>query len=366
MSLSERVLHRYLVRVAVLSEEKFKTLLIKIRKGADSSVSLKQWIEVLTQLGGWRIEPFVGLVKLHGHSDNSDKPDHEVARDMPAAQHQYESIKRFEVRTLPSNPQPGQRYVMDVTEPTAAGWAPGLVGFTFKSWEGANGLRFTSPEGKIYEHIRGRFDQEPDPMKLRMYRLVPWLRKETKMLEQISNHLGIETYEAEREEAKPKTRSGSGTCPCCFRNIKIKDRGAQPPLIVLHGYRRPGWGQIQGRCYGVNFPPFELSTEGTDHLIKILRDRVDNQSEFLSKLKAGQVKELYEPPRGNYDKDLRKVTSEDPKWPRILSSRIEEVTRDVEKLKQDIALLQDLVAKWKLLPLPEEGQKIKPPPALLR
>lgn len=35
------------------------------------------------------------------------------------------------------------------------------------------------------------------------------------------------------------------------------------PGIVLHGYKRPGLGYLQGECFGNGWPPFELSAEGT-------------------------------------------------------------------------------------------------------
>jgi hypothetical protein len=349
--IGERVLYRFLIQAA-MTEDKFKALLLKIRKGAVTSVSLKQWIEILTQLGGWRIEPFVGLVQMHVDNHTESK----TAKEHSAIQFEHEIVKRNEVTVLPTNPQVGKRYTMDVTEPQPS-WI-GLFVFTFKEWQGAKGIQFTSPEGKVYEHISGRFDS-PDPMLVPPYKLAPWLRKETNLLEQVSNYLGMESHEAERERAKPKTRSGSATCPCCFRNIKIKERGNQHPNIVLHGYKRPGWGEIHGRCYGVNFPPFELSTEGTEHLVKLLKKRRDSVDVFLKNLNGDNLTELF------LGDPIRKVTPDDPLWSRYVADRIQEQETLREHLEEDIKLLQSLIEKWVLSPLPDKGEKIKPPPSLL-
>jgi hypothetical protein len=132
---------------AGFTEEKLKALLLKLRKGADASISMKQLIEVLNTLGGWKVEPFVGLVKLHGYSKEEDAPTQFVEDNADQVQAYWELVKREEVSTLPSSPQLGKRYTMDVTEPTAKGWIENHTGFKYRAWFGAKGIRFTSPEG---------------------------------------------------------------------------------------------------------------------------------------------------------------------------------------------------------------------------
>jgi hypothetical protein len=45
-----------------------------------------------------------------------------------------------------------------------------------------------------------------------------------------------------------------GFCAICERDIKVQDN-----LLVHHGYKRPGIGEIVGDCFGVYKPPYELS-----------------------------------------------------------------------------------------------------------
>lgn len=49
------------------------------------------------------------------------------------------------------------------------------------------------------------------------------------------------------------------TCPVCFRDIKV----GNDYRMVLHGYQRPGTGQVHGSCPGVGEPPFERSPDAT-------------------------------------------------------------------------------------------------------
>jgi len=207
-------------------------------------------------------------------------------------------------------------------------------------------------------------------MKLPIWDVKTWLRKDTKFLEQISNNLGMPTYEDERrEKTAPRTRDNTGTCPCCFRNIKLKARsGNQHPIIVLHGYQRPGWGTIHGSCIGVDFPPFELSPEGTKHLVKMLTRTAEDEESYLRRLKAGEVTELHEKD-GFGGLKTKKVTPETEgpvKWQRLIDGRIAQTESLLHAVKSDIRLLSQLIAEWKEQPLPFEGEKAKPPPSFLR
>jgi hypothetical protein len=47
-----------------------------------------------------------------------------------------------------------------------------------------------------------------------------------------------------------------GECQICERTQKLRGK-----LLVLHGYRRPGWGWIEGECPGVGHLPYELSCD---------------------------------------------------------------------------------------------------------
>jgi len=70
-----------------------------------------------------------------------------------------------------------------------------------------------------------------------------------------------------------------GTCPVCFGDYVVHGKS---PLMVHHGYERPGIGYIVGDCHGVNFPPFEVSCEGTKSFHKGLGLRLVQVKELLA------------------------------------------------------------------------------------
>jgi hypothetical protein len=79
-----------------------------------------------------------------------------------------------------------------------------------------------------------------------------------------------------------------GTCPCCFNEQKT----LKGERMVHHGYQRPGYGYIVGDCFGVKYPRFEISCEGTiayKACIALARANVDRN---LTKLLAGGFETL--------------------------------------------------------------------------
>lgn len=70
--------------------------------------------------------------------------------------------------------------------------------------------------------------------------------------------------QAEKEAAQAQKAPNAGTCAVCGGLFKVKEAvgcGGER-WLVLHGYQRPGWGSIHGRCFGADSQPVELSDEG--------------------------------------------------------------------------------------------------------
>ncbi len=97
------------------------------------------------------------------------------------------------------------------------------------------------------------------------YALLDWLKEQENFLPAISAHLRLPTLEAERAYTPLQRFSqDEATCPCCFGPFKVRLPAGKADLVmVLHGYRRPGHGSTEGQCFGVHYPPFEHSAEGT-------------------------------------------------------------------------------------------------------
>ena len=344
-----------------MTEEKLQAALLKIRKGSVASIKLHQWIEILNSLGGWRVEPAVALISSRGYTDEKDQPQFDTFSDAASAERAYQRMRENFVTSKPTRPELRQRIYTELQKPQEA--SDGRWFVYYREFVGVACYEFTSPEGKTFQLTPTIFDSYRfEHKKLEPYRLWDWLKAETKIKEQASNRLGLETHEAERaRKTQPKARSGAGTCPCCFRNIKLKERPDRPEM-VLHGYQRPGWGQVEGRCFGVGYPPFEISTEGTEHLVKHLEIRIAQTSGFLRKLKGGEITSL----GVAQHRTMRLVEQGDPDWEQTLESRIKETERTLTGLQSDIRMLDKLIREWKQQPLPEVGQAVKKPPAFLR
>jgi hypothetical protein len=130
-----------------------------------------------------------------------------------------------------------------------------------------------------------------------------------------------------------------GICPCCFRGVDL----TSGKLISKHWYKRPGWAEVAVDCYGVGYPPFEVSSEGTKDLVPILRKRISWYEDVLRDLKAGRVKELWV---HGWKQKLTKVISEDPDWEAALTDRTDKTELRIASLVKDIQLLSRLIAAW--------------------
>jgi hypothetical protein len=350
--IAERVLNRFLQ--AAISEEKLNEILLRIRKGATSSLNWTQLAAVFAVLDpGWKLEKIVGLCKLYGYQGNEDSPERFWDGNLSTVEARHKAAEQFAVTSLPTNPKHGQLYMMDLTpiEPYRGGGSGGKEAWEFalKPWMGHEGWRTTSPDGKTFDELPGRYElgnfyhgyKSRSRGKLSLSDTLRWLGKETNWLDQINKKLGMDAH----EPAAPRTRDGTGTCPVCFQNIKAK------PEMVLHGYRRPGTGQVHGNCFGMGFLPFEVSVKGTKaYLDEKLEPQLKSLQTYLDQLKSGKVTQI--PSR--YGR--QPITPEDPIWPRILRETTEATEHKIKGLEAFIDAHKRLIQHWKERPLPKEGE----------
>lgn len=129
-----------------------------------------------------------------------------------------------------------------------------------------------------------------------------------------------------------------GTCGIC-NNIQKLRKGE----LVLHGYSRPGYGWIQGECFGVGYKAWELSSESGVAYIESLVKSIPQQ-----KAKLDWVKQVTE-----YEVYINDQTLSDDKNPGLrlyllTSSGFE--LRDSKKVSYTAAKQSGLpiVSPWKL------------------
>lgn len=71
------------------------------------------------------------------------------------------------------------------------------------------------------------------------------------------------------------------TCSVCGDPHKL----SRAKKLVLHGYRRPGYGFIVGNCFGVGYPPWESSPEGAEAWLKYLLGSREGAKKALTEAK---------------------------------------------------------------------------------
>ena len=90
------------------------------------------------------------------------------------------------------------------------------------------------------------------------------------------------------DEHQPPKLKDYGTCPCCFRGLRVT-KGK----LTRHGWQEAGGRRIGeygnawhvGSCFGVGYLPFEVSPEGTKaYIAKVLLPARDSYEETLKRL----------------------------------------------------------------------------------
>lgn len=128
---------------------------------------------------------------------------------------------------------------------------------------------------------------------------------------------------------------GLGTCSCCFGEFHVrKDK------MVRHGQRKVQDYMWSATCYGVAFPPLEISTQGLE--------------EFIGRYERGReqlLAELSDPDliQAVYVKTkegARKLNRGEPDFDRALDVHIVKLKRDVQDMTADLEILRDRLEHW--------------------
>ena len=218
--------------------------------------------------------------------------------------------------------------------------------FDWTAWIGRPCLTVTDPEG---ENSTTFFTRDQSS-----HELTKWLFKETKLAERAAAELGMPTTEEEDREREYKARdwTNTGTCPCCSRNIKIRDG-----RMVLHGYERPGIGHTIGSCFGCGYEPYERSAQGTCDYRGHVEGIKAGLTELLSKLQEPNYSEPLATKYGHgRNKTIVMVTKNDAhEWKRLLESKIYATERDIRHVDHDIESLTKKIEAWEPgMKMPEE------------
>lgn len=330
-----------------IAPEKLQEIMLKIRKGATSSLTWAQIGAVLEALGG-SLKPIIGAVSTR--SEKSQYPERVDGETLEEVLARAKHLDKYRVNSIPSNPKAGMLYVTDISPP--ATYPSGYHHVDYVAYVGVSGFHLTLgtdetdilPDAYDVQDVARTLLEKGTlgtPRKLQNYEALDWLNKHD-WKSAVSAYMNME----EHVPAAARTRDGTGSCPVCFSNVKI-----QGDRIVLHGYRRPGTGETHGRCIGVGYPPFELSVEGTEHYLeKDLKPTLAKRKSILNSLQAADLETLVVG-------QGRTINKGDPSWDYQLSMAIENVKNQVKHYETEISVFTLLVNHWVERPLPKEGEK---------
>jgi len=347
-----------------LTPEKLQEVMLKIRKGATSSLTMSQISAVLNAIGG-SLGPTVGATPAFYQSQGIDSR-HAYAETDAGKDAVIKNLERHQ-SPVPSNPKLGVVYVTEIRTPQGidSPYSKNKFVIEYKAYVGVAGIRVSlggasgdvlpSAHDGAYDMLKP-MDQGGSPdtsVRIRDVspsEIVRWLI-EHNWKEKVNAYLNME----EHVPAAQRTRDSTGTCSVCFQNVKIQP-GSQLPLIVLHGYKRPRYGYVIGRCEGTRYPPFELSIQGTEnYLEKGLKSTEKDFDAKLASLKADDLETLTVRTRVSGPKVLHKG---DPDWDKYLNISIENISGLLGQVREDIKIYTLLVQHWKERPLPREGEKL--------
>ena len=161
--------------------------------------------------------------------------------------------------------------------------------------------------------------------------------------------LGMDEFVVPEEHRQAGERSleNTGSCGVCFANVKLREG-----KLVLHGYERPGDGQIAGRCIGTGLLPYEVSTDGLEAKLDWMREELPGVVERIRRLENDEV--------GDFDFD--RITKDGherveirrghPQFEMARQRELGEKRTRRKRLEATIAVYEGLVAGWRPRPLP--------------
>jgi hypothetical protein len=299
------------------------------------------------RLLGWTTEPIVSAAPLH----YEDHPIQKDFHDERSADKFRDVLREDLVDALPRTPKVDRYYIMDIVGPRETIYSPFTI--SYRAWRGVEGWRVTSPTGETFELLAKPLDRIRSRDRLKALPLISWLKQTTAPA--AAQKMFKEDYDA-RLHPDVRTRENTGTCGCCLRNIKLREKqGAKDPIVVLHGYKRPGSGHVQGHCPGEAFPPYELSDAATRHLRGMTQRTLGNLRVYLDELHSGTLQEIQELGRS----PVRRADVSLDVWEQRIHHAVGSTKGWIDKYERTLRACDDLIADWKLRPLPKPGTETK-------
>lgn len=141
-----------------------------------------------------------------------------------------------------------------------------------------------------------------------------------------------------------------GICQACLGEFHVHAK-----KMVLHGYKRPGTGYIEGDCVGVGEAPYELSCELQKKLVASSRAKIADLQKNIDKLSsptfAGNlfVDGAYNPKIRGYDQV--EVGPSDHRWNYKREALISNWRSLARQIQHNVDRWEAMIADWKIRPV---------------
>ena len=141
-----------------------------------------------------------------------------------------------------------------------------------------------------------------------------------------------------------------GICQACLGEFHVHSS-----KMVLHGYKRPGHGSIEGDCEGVGHPPYELSCELQKTLVVRYKKRIADLKKEVDKLSSPSFKAALMVD-DRYDPRLRiysqiEVMPGDYRWDNKRHSLIANMETAARQMQRDVDRWETMIKDWKVRPV---------------
>jgi hypothetical protein len=147
--------------------------------------------------------------------------------------------------------------------------------------------------------------------------------------------------------------SNTGICGVCMRRQKLRFNAT----LVDHGYEL-AYGSRNGVCLGARYKAWELSPEGGEFFLQVLKENLEYSQKYLSELDTVtsisymarvKVKEV----RGitTWRDERREMESTDPAFPTLLQRTKTNTENRINNLTADIEAVSKRLGEWQKQPL---------------
>ena len=366
-----------------------RTFAKKLASGKKATTDWETGIELLARLPGWKLQPFVGALELKGNNleamskvkgplrvPNGSYSDfginHYGAKGTTAflasvrggvADRPYdEKVAIWKERivvvgkTPPMPAQLGVVYaekfeVRDVDE--GNDYRMRMLDVS-KMWYGTRAATVTAPDGASIVI----YDEPKAPNEFGSAAFYTWASKHgfTDAVKTIGEAFKPSAEHQDRERLG--TLDETGVCAICQRRQKMHHVSVKQPLMYDHGYQIPeealrqGWAPRVGSCFGVGYPPWEISSLGARQYAAYLQEQVPKLKTVLQQKRAARriVHTRNESVRENGRRIERVVedvyTPEHPDWQEVYERAVRAAEGALAMTEQELAFFKAKVAGW--------------------